>query len=452
MLEVREGNTSPAHSEELDNVSHGQDEETSTGVGDDNDELSAANEAITASSDDLNKGECDPIRNQSEKRKGLNKKKSKKKKKEKNGKKEKKKKNGNRNKKETSTDDSSSVIFGRQECLDNDADGTNVDIDGGNGTTVDEGTHTPSGTSVLTDNDDDDNDAKNCSVTMSSMPSLREVERARSIRDNSLHNDCDSDDDRLWSGLDKRERDRKHSKAERKQSKAEKKRISKNKKRMRLKSEWESSVAAEDASDARINLDEDSESQAPGSTLSLHSMGDSYRNRSANSSRSISFRSLKTERNASVLRSIKGEDSDNITSKPSAIQKSPSRQDLRKDLEAQVEERVESSRVSQKGEMLTIIKQSSRRLSGAFELDEGGCDFNSKDGDEESKNSDDNENKKEKDGDGEEDVKQKSELWGKKWLFWKEILFTRKGYIMLVLVLIFLFVVCNIILIAFLTT
>jgi len=305
------------------------------------------------------------------------------------------------------------------------------------------------------------------------MVSLRKAEKARVNPFIYNQHDYDSDNDGMWNIIDQDSTQNDNG--------DEKKKRKKDKKR-RHKMEWESSIAADETTSVLVDPSENSfseitfedcKSPAPRSTASLFSTSSNYsdnrdkstHSRSAHSTAhstahsraasNYSFRSFKEDRNTSVLRSIKGEDPNDDSGSDDSKNPNAKKRKLREDLEAQARARVEqSNKDSESSELLSVIRKYTRRsierISSVFDGFDVGSDFGSDD-DEESKDDDDAKKNDKKEGNGEEEDG-KSKPGRQKCLELRERTCSRKAYILIVSLLIFLFVVGNVVLIVYVAT
>jgi hypothetical protein len=316
--------------------------------------------------------------------------------------------------------------------------------------------------------DDGDHDEENQKIS-AMMVSLRKAEKARVNPFIYNQNDYDSDNDGMWNVFDQDSTQSDNGNEKKKRKKVKKR---------RHKMEWESSIVADDTTsvlvDPRENSDteitfEDCKSPAPRSTGSLFSPSSNYsdngdtstRSRSAHSTAhsraasSYSFRSFKEDRNTSVLRAIKGEDPNDDSGSDDSKNPNAKKRKLREDLEAQARARVEQgNQDSESTELLSVIRRYTRRsivrISSVFDSFDVGSDFGSDD-DEESKDGDDAKKNGKKEGNG-EDEDGKSKSGRQKWLEFREKICSRKAYTVIVSLLIFFFVVGNVVLIVYVAT
>ena len=275
-----------------------------------------------------------------------------------------------------------------------------------------------------------------------SMKSLRKMEKARQSREGPKS--FDTEDDGLWVGTTE------ESRTSDENSKMESRRRTSAYKDD--KADWQASVTADDSerpydSDA----DDDYRDFSNRSSRSHRASGRSYRSSGGSLIRSggYGFKSLKEDRNSSLHRSIIGEDenSDSDKSEP----KRKSQMELRQDLEAQARERVEkSSREHETGAILAAFKKftekSRKRMSAIFETS-GIQDVDLGSDDEE----DDSARKRGNEENDQQDLKKKKTL-GEKWRALKRKARSRKGYIVIVSVLLAIAVIVAITLIALLAS
>ena len=332
----------------------------------------------------------------------------------------------------------------------------------------------PSCASVSTSTVTDDS-----AIHKSMMTSLRRSERARASRE--IENVYDSDDDGLWVGT-KEDTPRK-SEASRisggttstSKSRKNKKKRSNKPRKSRCKSDWETSVAADDShvpydsdysDEDYSNRDYSSRSMMSNASTDQHasvrSSGRSHRSMSGRSHRSMSgrsfrsssdFQKMKQDRNSSVKKSIFEDEVEDTFSVPSS--KAFSRIELRKDLEAQARQRVEkNSSQQEKGEILANLRKSIHRISSVFESSAVDTKFLEEVGisDDEEKGTEDSDDKDKSKGDDKntDDTIIKKLDRKQKLIALKEKARSRTGYIIIISVFVTLFVIANIILIVYL--
>lgn len=354
------------------------------------------------------------LKNKKKQKKGKDKKKSKKKEKEKKEKKKKKKGESKSN------------------LQDEPGNATTTEIEK-RGTKNDDGSNTPSKASSATYDD---------TVNRISMKSLRKMEKARQSREGPKS--FDTEDDGLWVGTTE------ESRTSDEKSKIESRRITSAYKDD--KADWQASVTADDSerpydSDA----DDDYRDFSNRSSRSHRASGRSYRSSGGSLIRSggYGFKSLKEDRNSSLHRSIIGEDENRDSDKTEPKRKS--QMELRLDLEAQARERVEkSSRKHETGAILAAFKKftekSRKRMSAMFETS-GIQDVDLGSDAEE----DDSAEKRGSEENDQQDLKKKKTL-GEKWRALKRKARSRKGYIVIVSVLLAIAVIVAITLIALLAS
>ena len=266
-----------------------------------------------------------------------------------------------------------------------------------------------------------------------SMKSLRKMEKARQSREGP--ESFDTEDDGLWVGT-----------TEESQMGYEKQKPGRRRRRSAEddKADWEASVAADDSchpddSDA-MDSESDHRDYSNGSIRSYRASGRSYRSSGGSSIRNseYGFRSLKEDRSSSLHRSIieKDENSDSEKSEP----KRKSQMELRKDLEAQALERVERSSGEHevgaiKATFQKFTEKSRKRMSSIFETPDA-----------ESEEDDNSPN----DGGKQDGNKKKKLSRRERWLVFKRKIRTRKGYNVIVSILLSIAVIVAIILIALL--
>lgn len=292
------------------------------------------------------------------------------------------------------------------------------------GATHDDGSRTHSKTSSTAENNE---------MNRISMKSLRKMEKARQSRE--APESFDTEDDGLWVGT-----------TEESQMGYEKQKPGRRRRRSAEddKADWEASVTADDSchpddSDA-IDSESDHRDYSNGNIRSYRASGRSYRSSGGSSIRNsdYGFRSLKEDRSSSLHRSIteKDENSDSEKSEP----KRKSQIELRKDLEAQALERVERSSVEHevgaiKATFQKFTEKSRKRMSSIFETPDADNEEDDN-GEIDSVKQDDNKNKK---------LSRRE-----RWHVFKRKIRTRKGYNVIVSILLSIAVIVAIILIALL--
>ncbi len=287
-------------------------------------------------------------------------------------------------------------------------------------------------------------------VNRISMKSLRKMEKARQSREGPKS--FDAEDDGLWVGTTEESQTRSYG--------YEKLKTETRSSTKDDKADWQASVTADDSSHPNDNDADDSDTDyrdySNRSSRSHRASGKSYRSSGGSSIRNsgYGFRSLIEDRNSSLYRSIIGEDvnSDSDKSEP----KRKSQTELRQDLEAQARERLEkSSREHEKGAVMAAFKKftekSRKRMSAIFETP-GIQDGDIRSDVENEKEDDSTKKRGNKDGEKDKEVGKKKLTMREQWRALKRNARSRKGYTVIVSVLLSIAVIVAITLTALLAS